>query len=251
MYIMDDFIYDTDYWTAKKQSFYEDLMDTFIGTTGCTPEMTGYNEPCKAEPNEAKPSVSTLPCKSNLPWKKPKADRPKEEGNNPMNTNLNLTVDASAPARAETQVQRDYLLQQFRERYEGWRNDMESKLQKLFKLYAPTKPQSAADLVAAITAGKFTIDQKKIDLAVSRGEYYADEEGETFDAKAYAADLGTFFAMTFTDYPEPDRKGYEAAIEAWNKAKRDTKDLIMVSSPTDGLAAMKALDAWQPTGLPN
>ncbi len=181
------------------------------------------------------------------------AEIQEKEGNNPMNTNtnLNLTVDASASGNTETRQQRDYLLSQFRERFDGWRNDKREELAKLFKIYGPTKPQSAADLVAAIKADKFTIDQKKIDVWLAKQQYYAEDEGDEFDAVKALQDNGTFFAMTFTDFPEPDHKAFNAALTAWEKAKQATKDLIMVSTPIDGLAAMNALTAWQPTGLAN
>lgn len=172
-------------------------------------------------------------------------------GNKPMLTNkmtstsTDITINAPSE-KSDAMIQRDFLMSEFAEKFNSWRrSDIADKLRDQFNLNAPTRPQNWADLLAAIAGGKFTFDQKKFDLRVS--SLMDDSDISLADAtKEISDDYGMFGFVTFTDLPKADRKGYDAAMLAFEAAKTQTKQDIMILDPKDGLAALRALEAWTP-----
>jgi len=200
-------------YPASPEPYYKQYpITTTAGCEASAPCVSSSPNPPKRKKLFGGPKVSPVETDS------------KEEGNNPMNTNLTIDVNAATATTSETQKQRDYLLASLQTMVGRWSDPKLDELRKLYKLDAPTRPQTAADLIAAIKGGKFTVDQKKIDMKLAQQAYWSYDEGEEFTAEAQAkalSDYGAFFALTFTDYPEPDQKAYNAAVTAWEKAKKD------------------------------
>jgi len=87
-------------------------------------------------------------------------------------------------------------------------------------------PRTPAELVARITAGKYILP-------------------DPAKRKAYNALDGIRWRDPSV---KEDMDGYNAAISALKVQKIAAKDIIMVKDPaTDGLAALQAFEAWQPT----
>jgi hypothetical protein len=99
-------------------------------------------------------------------------------------------------------------------------------LQKQFGLVDDEAPITANDLVKRIQDGKFVIPTDK------------------GDAQNYEA---TRFIKWRDPAAKKDQAGYDAAIKQYAVANQDTKDVIAIGTPAEGLAAVKALDAWTPT----
>lgn len=160
-------------------------------------------------------------------------------------------IEISAPP-SDASKMRDYLIGRLSDmtgRFE-WNDPMFSTLAKKFNLNAPKRPTTSQAIIDAFKNGKVTIDQAKVD---KQSKYFAARAAdEDFDDDDYEDGITSqYFGITFTDLPVADHKGYEAAKEAYLKAKQDTKDTIMIADPSDGLAALKALQEWTPTGAAN
>lgn len=177
-----------------------------------------------------------------------------QEGINPMKTSTTISsadISISAPP-SDISKMRDYLISRLSEqtgRYE-WNDPKYSEFAEKFNLNAPKRPATSQGIIDAFKNGKVTIDQAKVD---KQTKYFAARDGDFED---YEDDYDNgitsqYFGITFTDLPVADRKGYDAAVVAYNKAKQDTKDTIMIADPVDGLAALKALQEWTPTGAAN
>lgn len=164
-----------------------------------------------------------------------------KQGNNPMRvTETSATVSVAAAVSDESK-QRDYLLSELDEavRY-SWKDSKYAELRKQFNIGTPTVPETPQALLDAFSTGAFTVDQKKVDRATK----YAKDGLEDEDDSEYPG--SRFYGITFTGLPVADRKGYDAAVAAYEKAKKDTKRAIIVGSPADGLTALLALEAWTP-----
>lgn len=153
---------------------------------------------------------------------------------------------------SDTSKMRDYLIGRLSAMtgvYE-WNDPMLSTLAKKFNLNAPLRPTTSQGIIDAFKNGKVTIDQAKVD---KQTKYFAARAADLdYDDDDYEDGITSqYFGITFTDLPVADHKGYEAAKEAYLKAKQDTKDTIMIADPSDGLAALKALQEWTPTGAAN
>lgn len=176
-------------------------------------------------------------------------DFPKQEkGNNPMRYEQVNATAVIAQSKSDEALQREYLLAQLQDylRYTWKETSKDAELRKMFFLNTPHTPRYGKELLDAIKNGKYVVDEKKL----ARGEatrldqsYDEDED----DCGRY--DL--FYGITFTDYPKPDMKGYEAASEAFAKASKDTERKIIVGTPAEGLDALLALEAWVPAGKAN
>jgi len=180
---------------------------------------------------------------------KTKGNNPMAYNNSPTTANVSMTVAATAP-KSDTQTQREYLLSRLdglKSRYDSVPPKLCVTLRELFNLDAPGFPRKPQDLIDAITKGKFTLDQKRIDKINARQEEY-DEDESGYDAWDDEFVLGFF---KFTDLPKADRKGFDAAIASWESAAQATRDTIMTGDAAAGLAALQALEAWTPTGKPN
>lgn len=176
-----------------------------------------------------------------------------EQGNNPMrNETASISSATVINAVSDESKQRDFLLSELNEKVQySWRDEVYSKLKKMFNIGAPIVPQTSQELIDAFKNGKVTIDQKKVDRNAKywasrmKDEYFDDDDSDFCEGDVYER----FFGVTFTDLPVEDRKGYDAAVEAYDKAKTATKRKIMIGTPAEGLDALIALENWQPTGL--
>jgi hypothetical protein len=207
------------------KSVYNDFY-TFIKavhpTVGVSPEMCGYVEktvkdclaPCD------KPKCSE-PCKKGYPIKK-------QEEENLMNYATASVI--ATPQTTETQDQRKYLAKRLEEVYITLREPLEAAF-GLTDDDAPIGPKETAQRIAD---GKFTI----------RG----------MDDK----DLRSYKYYSWYDliqWRDPSRKadqdGFEAARKALKAEKQKVLDTIKIDEPKAGLEAIKALEAWTPTGAAN
>lgn len=193
---------------------------------------------------------------SGLQWHSPVLQQ--EEGNNPMlatkaqavsvqpmNGALAISVSSTGMAKSDEMTQREYLLFELSSmtRYE-WQDDTVKRLGEMFNLDVPTAPKTSKELLAAITANRYTVDQKKVDRQAA---FYAAEE----DDDLWEEDIrNRYFGITFTDLPVADRKGYEAAMVEYRKAVKATQRKIQIGSPADGLAALIALEGFVPSNAP-
>lgn len=178
-------------------------------------------------------------------WLDYKAGQQKQ-GNNPMayDTKNTFTSATIVNAQSDESRQRDYLLSEFADKFSrSYADPQYEKLNEKFNLSAPKFPKSSQALLDAFSAGKFTVDQVKVDkntklFAIETdGPEYDDDDG-------YIGER--FYGITFTDLPVADRKGYADAVVAYEKAKVDTKRAIIVKSPADGLQALIDLENWTP-----
>lgn len=97
---------------------------------------------------------------------------------------------------------------------------------KLFGLVDDKSPDTATALVDRIQAGKFILSDET-------------KNKPTYDPDRY---------IRWRDPAvKEDKAGFAAAEEAFEKAKQDTRDTIVIGTPAEGLVAVKALDAWAPT----
>lgn len=167
-----------------------------------------------------------------------------KQGNNPMRvTETSATVSVAAAVSDESK-QRDYLLSELDEtvRY-SWNDPKYAALRKQFNIDTPKVPETSQEILDAFSTGAFTVDQKKVDSATKWAKRY--ESDDDFDDE-YEGQSSRFYGITFTGMPVADRKGYDAAVAAYDKAKKDTKRAIIVGSPADGLAALISLETWAP-----
>jgi hypothetical protein len=103
------------------------------------------------------------------------------------------------------------------------------ELPRLFGLSDDAAPRTVSDFIKRIQDGMFTIkDESKKDV---EGYFYRPIEGIRWRDPSV----------------KEDTAGHKAAMEALNTAYQDTKDTIAIGTPAEGLAAVKALDAWTPT----
>lgn len=142
----------------------------------------------------------------------------------------NLMNYASATVQAgttETQDQRKYLAGRLEDVYRAKRSPLEAQ----FGLIDDDAPQSAEDFKARISEGRFTLR----------------------DAK----DMGRYFynwteALRWRDpAKKADDAGFEAARKELKAEKQKALDIIKIDEPKAGLDAIKALEAWKPTGAAN
>lgn len=166
-----------------------------------------------------------------------------KQGNNPMRIETtNATAYVTAP-KSDDAISREYLINRL-EKLDYYNETKSYELRKLFKLDAPRQPESAKQLIEMITKKQYKLDEKRL---ARLDEYVSDaiENGDD-DADINSWSNGPFDGIIFTGFPKPDRKGYDAAMDEYVKAKTATKDIIMVSSPADGLKALQALIDWTP-----
>jgi hypothetical protein len=172
-----------------------------------------------------------------------------EQGNNPMRAYSDTTSTAAATiinAQSDESKQREYLLEELANATNrSWADQMYPKLREMFNMDAPSIPQTSAEILAAFKDGKFTIDQKKVD---ANAKYHAgtlDEDDFGYDDNNNYVS-SRYYGITFTGLPVADRKGHDEALEAYEKAKKDTKRKIIVGTPAEGLEALLALESWKP-----
>lgn len=100
------------------------------------------------------------------------------------------------------------------------------KLPKTFGLENDAVPETPLELVKRIQDGKFVTRK------------------ETEDKKSY--EPARFIVWRDPSVKE-DKEGYAVAEKALGEVHKDTRDAIVIGTPAEGLAAVKALDAWTPT----
>lgn len=143
----------------------------------------------------------------------------------------NLMNYASATVQAgttETQDQRKYLVSRLSDVYASKKDP----LYATFGLVDDEAPLSATELAARLKDGKFTI-----------------KTGEKYERPSY------YHWTDMIVWRAPDRKadrdGYEAAKADLKKKYQEALDIIKIDEPKAGLEAIKALEAWTPTGAAN
>jgi len=160
---------------------------------------------------------------------------PVQQGNNPMRsieTYANATVTAP---KSEESIQREYLLDRLMSAYYPKTREMV----KVFNLHVDNTPKTYKELIEAIKKGKYTLDEKITKRIDDKIEDMDDDE-------CYCGDHGSPFYGIIWDGPQPDQKGYEAAIKDIDKMYRAVKDTIMVSDAAEGLKALQKFEAWMP-----
>lgn len=112
-------------------------------------------------------------------------------------------------------------------RVEGIYYKKDGELRKQFGLINDETPETALEMVKRIQDGKFVIKDEH-------------KEKRTYgDAARY---------ITWRDPSvKEDQAGYKAALKSFEVVRQDTTDIIAIGTPAEGLAAVKALDAWIPT----
>lgn len=159
-----------------------------------------------------------------------------------LTINMAPAASASVSTKSDVQTQREHLLA----RLSGIDNDYRwgsksDELREIFNLDADNEPKTSRELLAAIKDGKFKLDERIADL---------QDKGNHYDPVSDIYIMNPFGAIKF-DGPTPDKDGYTKARETVQNMIKDAKDTIIVKSPEDGLAAIKALEAWTPTGKAN
>ena len=164
-------------------------------------------------------SLACTPCPATVCTDYPAI---KEEGNNPMNSYASATI--AAPT-TEAQDQRKYLARRLEEVYDILRYPLEAK----FGLADDEAPTSAKEFKERIEAGQFTFREHK------DGRY--------------------FYWMDAIKWRDPskkeDKEGFAAACKDLKAKKQAALDIIKIDEPKAGLDAIKALEAWTPTGAAN
>lgn len=175
---------------------------------------------------------------------------PDQQGINPMKTmttSTDLTINTSAQP-SDASKARDFLMSEFRDmtRY-SWNEPRIATMRKLYNIDAPTIPQTSQEIIDAFKNGDVVIDQAKVD---KQTKYFANRE-EFDDDEMFDLDdnhiSSRYYGVTFTKLPKPDRKGYDAAVLAFEKMKTDTKRKLAILDPEAGLDVLTAFEAWQPT----
>lgn len=141
------------------------------------------------------------------------------------NTTANATVVAVA-ADPEKDM-REHLSRRLRRVY----NDKTDKLYKDF--YSVDEPKTKEEILSRLKSGKFTLEDSSF-----------DKEG---NLRPYDSAVG---ALSWRLAPVDD-KGYEAARKLVADEYTKVDDTITVMSPEVGLEALRAFEAWQPTGKAN
>jgi hypothetical protein len=146
-----------------------------------------------------------------------------QEGNNPMNY-ATATVQAGT---TETQDQRKYLEKRLHEVYSEKRDPLEAT----FGLIDAEPPVGPIELAERLKEGKFTI--------------------RTGDKDQYRYWHWTDLIVWRDPAAKRDDEGFKAALEALKDARQKALDIIKIDEPKAGLDAVKALEAWEPTGKAN
>lgn len=113
--------------------------------------------------------------------------------------------------------------------------DKEQEIYNLFKMDADPTPRTYKDLIAAITGGKYKLDEKRtkyLDACIENALYFP---GSALDGFIWEGE-------------KPDTDGYAAAIKEMKKRRTAAIDAIMVLEPVEGLKALREFEAWMPEG---
>jgi len=176
----------------------------------------------------------------------------KTQGINPMAYNNSPTTATTAVSinattqKSDLQIQREYVLSRLDDmkgRWDVFPEALREKMRKHFRLFSDGQPSKPQDLIDAIKGGKFTLDEKRIKRLEAQAEFGDDFGEEDYDPFS-GYDLLGFF--TFTDFPKPDRVGFNEAEQAYLADWQKVKDQIMTGDPTEAMKAVQALSDWTP-----
>lgn len=158
-------------------------------------------------------------------------DVPQQEGNNPMNY-ANVANAAITVPPTEVQDQRKYLEKRLDQLFYA----KDEPLYRHFGLDDDAAPHSPVEFKKRIDEGKFQI----------RGVDFDQEHAARYDHWHWT-DL-----IAWRDpAKKADRDGYDAARKDLREKKQKTLDIIKIDEPKAGLEALKAFEAWEPTGAAN
>lgn len=153
-------------------------------------------------------------------------------------------------AASDESKQREFLLGELK-RFApyDWRaaDAISDTLRKMFNIDAPKAPRGSQELLDAFKAGAFTVDQAKVNLNTKYTSGQWDDSSYDEDDN-YIGER--YYGITFTTLLIEDTKGYEQALAEFQAARTDTIRTIMIGTPTEGLAALKALESWKTTVIP-
>lgn len=131
----------------------------------------------------------------------------------------------------ETERQRQYLTYQLKEIY--WVLEADARVK--FNMNPVQGPQNPKEYVEFIKEGKFEFPN-----------YYLNKDGSWKENQnhPYFDDYSAGNFLIWVDPANPrDEAGYNAAYAKITKAKKDAERTIMVSTPAEGLAALKEFEA--------
>ncbi len=238
----------SEYWTIRRKYFEENKKQarkSYDNYSKAMKKKMNYDKVCNPPvaidiettywPSMFKPnnlcslvSLSTdqpVPCKKGFSF-----GCKQEEGINPMNY-ATATVHA---ATTETQDQRNYLQSRLEDIY----YTKERPLYAQFGLTDDEAPTTPKELKARITDGKFVI------IGLPK-----DDAEDDFDDCYYG---GWSRLIRWRDpAKKADQNGYEAARKELKDEYQKAMDTIKIDDVKAGLEAVKALEAWKPTGAAN
>lgn len=148
-------------------------------------------------------------------------------------------VEEKETAMSLEQNQIDYLSCRVDDVY----RELRSPLAEKFNLYKDNAPRTYKELIDAIKNDKFKLNEKRIKAMEARAE---DDEDAGWDCPY----CGPFDGIIW-DGPQPDEKGYEAALDSLQKARIRALDIIKTSPAADGLKALQEFEKWTPEGAAN
>lgn len=141
-------------------------------------------------------------------------------------TSTAISVTAELPGRRE----KDYLLS----RLDSLTQTHTRSLKEHFNLN-DLYPRTPFELMEFLKKGHYELSEKRIQR-VRDNEY-----GYTKDEDLYWGEPLSY--LVFRDPKKKrDKEGFEKAEELLLKAKQSTKDLIIIKSPDEGLAALQAFE---------
>jgi hypothetical protein len=170
-------------------------------------------------------TVCTLPCEPavSAPCNNPRKKKENNMGYNNSETRVNIQA-SSAPVRDPILEAKDHLSVRL--------NDMAYKklpeLRKAFGLVNDEDPKTPDELIQRIKDGKFVLPSTEDQEKNRERDFYSS-------------------AWSFIEWRDPsvkrDQSGYAAAKDKLNAAATQVRDIIMVKTPEDGLAALQAFEA--------
>lgn len=180
----------------------------------------------QAEANTIASSKLAMPSGYELPVWENEPMNNNQEGNKPMcmkalNTTSVLAV--SAPASVEA-TQRDF----FSARVYQTQEKLLAGLRKQFNMDAKDKPETAKELIKAITDGAYTLDNETLDRAEESG-----------DIRYYNAFYGIRWGKE-----KPDTTGFTAARDVLKEAAQDVIDAGTLAPTEDLLQLLKDFQEW-------
>lgn len=213
-------------WRLEEYTKNEDVRETFM-TWAQTDYMTckrhfDSKTGCDFREHWDRKPLANSACES-CPSKPPKGKKGKKKMSRDFDFDYDMgeTVPTSMDAKRQT-----FLLDSLYQTAE----EKDLDLRKQFGLKDDDAPTNPKELVERIKAGKFTLPDE-----TKRRYHYSALDG---------------IRWRDPDLKE-DQAGYEAAWNAFRKAKETAHEDIMIKDGEAGLAALRALKDWQPTGAAN